>query len=127
MRWRAFALAHATNRAVVHAGPPARNKTKRAGIWQRTRLALLFAIIAALGFGAYAGYAKMIRSPGGEGLAHVHRVFIPPTLWVRSTHAVADTHVPDEMSAWLGKVGRGIETVAIVVFGDLASTAAAVP
>lgn len=91
-----------------------------ASAWHRVGLVAIFALIASVGFAAYAGYGRLVHGPANGYLTQPARVFIPPTLWVRSTHAITDRNAPDEMSAWLSRVGDLAMTAAIIVFGDMA-------
>lgn len=97
---------------------------KNSSVWQRAGLIVLFAIMAGAGFGAYAGYARMVRAPGGESVAHVQHRAMPPSLWIRTPHPLTTTRAPDEMGAWLSKAGDYTAVAAIVVFADVADAVA---
>lgn len=94
------------------------------GLWQRAGLIMLFAIMTGAGVGAYAGYARLVRSPGGESLAHVRRASLPPSLWVRAAHPVTDDHAPDEIGTWFAKAEDLAAVAAMIVFSDVANSVA---
>ena len=98
-----------------------------AGLLQRARLAVLFAVVVITGFCAYAGHDRLVRAPGGEKIVHAHRVFAPPTLRVRAARPGVGHEVPDEVSAWLAKVGNLAVTAAIIVFDDVAGALVSAP
>jgi hypothetical protein len=103
---------------------PSVSSAIQGGFWQRVALAAMFALMTSAGFGAYAGYERMVRAPAGTVIPKAPRQSLPPTLWIRSARPITDRQVSDEMGAWLTKAENVTALAAMVILGDVAGALA---
>ena len=94
------------------------------GLWQKASVIALFALMASMGFGAYAGYGRMVCTADGQALSRLPRRSVPPAAWVHPFPPPPTDPMQDEMGAWLAKASDLTAVAAIVVFGDVASAVA---
>jgi hypothetical protein len=80
--------------------------------------------MASVGFGAYAGYGRMVCASSGQALTQLPHRSVPPTPWIHSFPPAPIDPMQDEMGAWLAKASHVTAVAAIVVFGDVASAVA---
>jgi hypothetical protein len=80
--------------------------------------------MASVGFGAYAGYGRMVSTSGGQAFERLPHRSLPPIPWVHAFPPAPTDPMQDEMGAWLAKASNLTAVAAIVVFGDVASAMA---
>src|SRR6266542_1172392 len=98
-RSRVFARRRKSARPWTDQAPGRGPRIASARGWQKAGVVALFALMASVGFGAYAGYGRMVCTSDEQALArHSHR---PPPLapWVHSFPPAPTDAMPDEMGA----------------------------
>jgi hypothetical protein len=123
-RLRALARRRNSARPWSNQWPRQGNRVAKAGLWQKGGVIALFVLMASVGFGAYAGYGRMVCTAEGQAIERHPRHLLPPAAWVHSFPPAPTEPMQDEMGAWLAKASDLTAVAAIVVFGNVASAVA---